>query len=101
MKTSVNSDTWISIGIRMPTTASDEPLETMIAASTIATMNSSMPSAADRVREHRANRPARPTCKAEPGGVLDQRRDDGKRGQRHGDAAMGQKILAIVQPGIS
>src|ERR1700733_10821314 len=49
MNTSVNSDTWTSVGIKMPITANDDPLETMIAASAIAIMNNSVPSAAEVV----------------------------------------------------
>ena len=36
MKISVNSETWIRVGIRMPMTASDDPLEYMIADNAIA-----------------------------------------------------------------
>ena len=49
MNTSVNSDTWISVGIRIPITASDEPLETMMADNAIATMKINVPSAAEVV----------------------------------------------------
>src|ERR1700737_712175 len=49
MNTSVNSDTWISVGIRMPATANDELPAYIIPASAMEMMNSSVPSAADLV----------------------------------------------------
>ena len=98
MNTSVNSETWIRVGSRMPSTPS-EPLASMNAVSAIAAMNSTIAcrTVAATIKAHATNAThiTRPNHVALSMIARDQR--DGRKAER--DAAPGQEILAVVQPG--
>src|SRR3954453_15502184 len=100
MNTSVNSNTWISVGNSTPTTASEAPCIANAPVAPIATMTNRTACIGVRCGGNQgAEHERAPHHEAEPRCILDQSGDDCDRGERKRDATLRQEILAIVQPG--
>jgi hypothetical protein len=94
MNTSVKSETWMSVGSRMPSTAMDNPVESISHVSPIATMDRTACCRADPAAASAQATKAPPHHQSEPGRLLDQRGGNGGRDQAEGEhAAAARKYL--------